>query len=294
MIAALNRGKAMALNPSKIIDRPPLITRQSYTARDVILYAIGVGVGVPDPTDAEALRFLYEKQLEVLPTMAIVLAAPPFWIDDPALGITWQKVLNAGQEMVLHRPLPVEGELTTELTIDAIYDKGIEKGALMLSHRVLRDAAGEALATIHQTHILRGDGGFGGEDFKADTAPLPARAPDKVVDLPTRPEQALVYRLSGDLNPLHIEPAVATNAGFERPILHGSCTFGIAGRAVLAAACDNRPENLARFGARFSRPVYPGDTIRTEIWHEGDLIRFRARAAERDIVVLDGGTAAIA
>jgi acyl dehydratase len=284
----------MALNPRAILDRPPLVTRQRYDSRDVILYAFGVGVGVPDPTDADALRFLYEKRLEVLPTMAIVLAAPPFWLDDPVFGITWQKALNAGQEMVLHRPLPIEGDVTTELKVDAIYDKGPEKGALMLSHRVLRDAQGEALATIHQTHMLRGDGGFGGEDFKADATPLPTRAADQVIDLPTRPEQALVYRLSGDLNPLHIDPVVATGAGFERPILHGSCTFGIVGRAVLAAACDNRPERLARFGARFSRPVLPGDTIRTEIWHEGEAIRFRARAAERDIVVLDGGTAAVA
>lgn len=284
----------MAINPRAILERAPLVTRQSYGERDVILYAIGVGVGVPDPTDADALRFLYEKRLEVLPTMAIVLAAPSFWLDDPAFGITWQKALNAGQEMVLHRPLPVEGEVTTELIVDALYDKGPEKGALMLSHRVLRDAAGEPLATIRQTHMLRGDGGFGGEDHKAGNDPLPTREADRVIDLPTRPEQALVYRLSGDLNPLHIDPDVATGAGFERPILHGSCTFGIVGRAVLAGACGNRPERLARFGARFSRPVLPGDTIRTELWYEGYFVRFRARAVERDIVVLDGGSAAIA
>ena len=285
----------MPLDPDILLNKPPLVTRQTYAAKDVILYAFGVGVGYEDPTDPIELGFLYERQLAVLPTMAIVLAAPPFWIDDPALGITWQKVLNAGQEMVLHAPLPIEGSLSTELRIDAIWDKGAEKGALMNSHRVLRnDATGEKLATIHQTHMLRGDGGFGGQDMpKKDSAPFPTRAPDLVVALPTRPEQALIYRLCGDLNPLHIDPAVATGAGFPKPILHGSCTFGIVGRAILRACAGNMPDRLTRFGARFSRPVLPGDTIRTEIWDEGKEIRFRARAAERDVVVLDEGVAEV-
>ena len=286
----------MSLDLDALFARPLLVTRQSYGASDVILYAFGVGCGNPDPTDPRELQFLYEETLHVLPTMAIVLAAPSFWIKDPRYGIDWRKVLNAGQDMVLHRPLPTAGNLSTELVIDALVDKGAEKGALMLSHRVLRDETGEALATIHQTHILRGNGGCGnhGEKAVAPTAPRPERAADIVVDLPTRPEQALIYRLCGDLNPLHISPEVATAAGFERPILHGSCTFGIVGRAVLRAVANDDPARLRRFAARFSRPVLPGDTIRTEMWVEGADIHFVAQALERDVVVLDQGIAEIA
>lgn len=284
----------MPLDPDALLNRPPLLTHQRYGPKDVILYAVGVGAGTPDATDPDELRFVYERSLSVLPTMAIVLAAPPFWLDDPALGITWRKALNAGQELLLHAPLPVSGTVTTEMRIDALRDKGPEKGAVMLSSRRLRDEAGQLLATISQTHLLRGDGGFGGhEPPKRAQTPIPARAPDIAIDLPTRPEQALIYRLCGDLNPLHIDPAVARSAGFERPILHGSCTFGIAGRALLRAVAGNRPERLRRLAARFSRPVLPGDTIRTEIWREAERLRFRARAVERDVVVLDDGSAEV-
>ena len=285
----------MTINIDALFERPLLVTHQSYEQRDVILYAFGVGCGNPDPTDPRDLPFLYEEQLRVLPTMAIVLAAPPFWIKDPRYGIAWQQVLNAGQELVLHRPLPASGPLSTELVIDALVDKGPGKGALMHSHRVLRDEAGAELATIYQTHMLRGDGGCGnhGEPQIGGHPPFPKRQPDLHIDLPTRSEQALIYRLCGDLNPLHIDPAVASAAGFERPILHGSCTFGIVGRAVLRAVANDDPERLRRFAARFSRPVFPGDTIRTEIWHEGGEVRFAARALERDVIVLDEGTCEI-
>ena len=284
----------MTLNLNTLLNSPPLITHQNYTVKDVILYAYAVGAGIPDPTAPDELKFLYEKSLSVLPTMAIVLAAPPFWLDDPALGIDWKKVLNAGQELILHEPLPVEASVSTELAIDEIWDKGPDKGALMLSSRKLRDDRGLLLATIKQTHILRGDGGFGGKDLpKTDGAPFPTGPADISMDLQTRPEQALVYRLCGDLNPLHIDPDVAKTAGFEKPILHGSCTFGIAGRAVLKAAAKNRPERLKRFGARFSRPVLPGDTIRTEMWLEGNTVRFQAKAVERNVIVLSQGVAEI-
>jgi acyl dehydratase len=283
----------VSFDPNVLLARPPQITRQIYTQRDTILYAVGIGAGIPDATDPADLRFLYEHDLVALPTLAIVLAAPAFWFDDPSLGIDWKKVLNAGQELVLYKPLPVEGSVSTTLTIDALWDKGAAKGAIMESSRVLRDAAGTTLATIRQTHFLRGNGGFGGvEQPKVADPPRPtARAPDSVVDLPTRQEQALVYRLSGDYNPLHIDPAVGRAAGFSGPILHGSCTFGVVGRAVLRAVAENDPARLRRFGARFSSPVYPGDTIRTEIWRDGPNINFRARALERDVVVLDRGIA---
>jgi acyl dehydratase len=282
----------MKLNVDLLLKGPQRSTRQHFTKRDTILYALGVGAGqTGDPDD---LRFLYERGLQALPTLAIVLAAPPFWLDDAAYGIDWKKVVNAGQEMVLEGPLPVEGEVSTELRIDALWDKGAAKGALMCSSRRLRDASGKLLATVHQTHLLRGNGGFGGNDQpSADESPPPTRKPDASIDMPTRIEQGLIYRLSGDLNPLHIDPEVACAAGFDKPILHGSCTFGIVARAVLRAAARNQPQALSRFGARFSKPVYPGDTIRTELWQDGQSVWFRAVAVEREVVVLDRGTAAL-
>lgn len=284
----------MPLDVTRLLHDPPRTFRQAFTRRDTILYALGVGAGVghDGPPD---LKFVYERELVALPTLAIVLAAPPFWLDDPAYGIDWRKVVNAGQELELERCLPVEGEVSTDLTIDALWDKGPAKGALMASSRRLKDAAGRVLATIRQTHLLRGDGGFGGPDMPAAReVAFPESAPDAVLDLPTRAEQALVYRLSGDLNPLHIDPAVGEAAGFGRTILHGSCTFGVVARAVLRLAANDEPGRLKRFGARFSKPVFPGETVRTEIWRTGAEIVFRARSVERDVVVLDRGTATIA
>jgi acyl dehydratase len=286
---------ATAFDPQALIARPARVTHQDYTRLDTILYALGVGAGLEDPTDPAELRFLYERDLLALPTLAVVLAAPPFWFDDPALGIDWKRLLNAGQELTLARPIPVEGKVSTRLSIDAVWDKGREKGAIMDSTRILLDEAGLELARIKQTHFLRGNGGFGGpaQPKVADVLPPADRGPDHIVDLPTRPEQALIYRLTGDLNPLHIDPAVGRSAGFARPILHGACTFGIVGRAVLRAAGGNEPSRLHRLGARFSSPVYPGETIRTEIWEGVEGIGFRARVVERDVIVLDRGVAVI-
>jgi acyl dehydratase len=281
----------MPIDVDRLLHEPPRVFRQSFTRRDTILYALGIGAG----RDGDDLRYVYERALQAVPTLAIVLAAPAFWLDDPAYGIDWKKVVNAGQELELERRLPVEGDVTTTLAIDAVWDKGAAKGALMQSNRRLQDAAGRVLATIRQSHLLRGDGGFGGAPAPAEAEPaLPERAPDAALDLATRPEQALLYRLSGDLNPLHVDPEVAHAAGFERPILHGSCTFGVVCRALLRLAGRDGASCLARFGARFSRPVLPGDTIRTEVWRAGNTWQFRARALERDVVVLDRGAARFA
>jgi acyl dehydratase len=148
---------------------------------------------------------------------------------------------------------------------------------------------------MSSTTFLRGDGGFGGPSGPTpEPHRLPERQPDISVDLPTLPQAGLIYRLSGDYNPLHADPAVAAGAGFSRPILHGLCTFGVAGRAVLRACCDNDQRRLGSFRARFSAPVYPGETIRTEIWRDAQTISFRARVPERDIVVLGNGLATLA
>jgi len=274
----------------------------SYSARDTMLYALGVGYG-SDPTDERQLAFVYEKALRAAPTLAVVLAYPGFWVKEPDTGIDWVRVLHGEQSLELHRPLAPSGKVTGRTRVKALVDKGRDKGALLVHERKLYGEAGELLATVESTSFCRGDGGFserpGNGPRGGDPAPPPPPAtpdapPDVACDLPTAPQAALVYRLSGDFNPLHAEPAVARAAGFARPILHGLATYGVAGHAILRSCCDYDPARLRSLAVRFSAPVYPGETIRTEIWRKGDALQFRARALERDIVVLSHGRARLA
>ena len=266
-----------------------------YEAKDTILYALGVGCGA-DPMDRTELPFVYEDGLKALPTMAVVLGYPGFWLKDPATGVDWRKILHGEQGLVIHKALPASGTVIGRTRVTEIVDKGPGKGALLYSDRdVLDKATGDLLATLTSTTFLRGEGGFGGPSGPSP-APhaLPERAPDIAVDLKTLPQAALIYRLSGDDNPLHADPDVAAAAGFERPILHGLCSYAVAGRAVLKACCGNDPTRLKRFDLRFSAPVMPGETIRTEIWRDGSTVSFRARVVERDVVVLNNGRAEVA
>jgi acyl dehydratase len=268
---------------------------QPYSEKDAILYALGVGLG-RDPMDEDELPFVYEKNLKVLPTFAAVLGWPGFWLRDLDTGVDWVKLVAGEQALVLHRPLARRGTAIGRTRVTEIIDKGAGKGALVYSERALIDAAsGERIATVTQTTFCRGDGGFGGPP-RAAPAPhaLPQRAPDRVCDRPTRPEAALIYRLSGDPNPLHAEPAVARAAGFPRPILHGLATFGIACHAILKGFCDLDPAGLKAIGGRFSAPVFPGETIRTEMWRDGRIVSFRARVLERDVVALNNGRCKLA
>ncbi|SEC08224.1 Acyl dehydratase [Rhizobiales bacterium GAS188] len=266
-----------------------------YELRDTILYALGLGCG-SDPTDEEELRFVYEDGIRVLPSMAVVLGYPGFWLKNPQTGVDWKKVLHGEQGLILHRPLPASGTVIGRTRVTEIIDKGAEKGALLFSERqVIDKQSGDRLCTLTSTTVLRGDGGFGGASGPApEPHRLPERQPDISLDLPTLPQAGLIYRLSGDYNPLHADPAVAIAAGFPRPILHGLCTFGVAGRAVLRVSCDNDQRRLESFRVRFSAPVFPGETIRTEIWRDGKTVSFRARVLERDIVVLNNGYATLA
>lgn len=263
-----------------------------YDAKDTILYALGVGCGC----EADDLRFVYEQRLEALPSMATVLGHPGFWLKDPAAGIDWRRALHGEEAITLHAPLPAAATVVGRSRIEEIVDKGPQKAALLHSTREISDqASGRLLAAVESTIVLQGHGGFGGPAGSVIERPsLPARQPDHVCALPISPRAALIYRLSGDFNPLHVEPDVAKAAGFSGPILHGLCTLGVAARAILKCCCENEPARLKQLRARFSAPVFPGDTLRTEIWLHGATVQFRARAIERQVVVLDGGVATIA
>jgi acyl dehydratase len=263
---------------------------QAYTRRDTILYALGLGHGA-NPTDPAELRFVYEDGLLACPTMAVVLGNPGPWTRDKRTGIDWVKSLHGEQGLVIHAKLPVEGRVIGTCRVTGIIDKGPGKGALLMQERALHDAAtGTKLATRTTTSFLRGDGGCGAPAREQPKPPaIPDRAPDIVHDIATRTEAALVYRLSGDWNPVHADPAIAARAGFARPILHGLCTYGIAGRAVVATICGGDPAALRELHVRFSAPVYPGETIRVELWEQGGEFRLRARAVERDVVILNNG-----
>jgi acyl dehydratase len=274
------------------LEVPP--KEQTYGAKDCILYALGIGLG-HDPMNEDELPFVYEKNLKVLPTIGTVLAHAGFWARERETGIDWLRVVNGEQGITLHRPLAGAGTVVGHLRIVEVIDKGAGKGALVLTEREVTDKAdGGPVATITQTTFCRGDGGFGGPPKKAPAPhPIPARAPDILCDIGTRPEAALIYRLSGDLNPLHAEPAVARQAGYDRPIMHGLGTFGVAGHAVLKTMCGYDPARLISFACRFSAPVFPGETLRTEMWRDGNVVSFRSRVIERDVIAADHGRAEV-
>jgi len=269
-------------------------TVRQISERDVILYALAVGYGA-DPVDERQLRFVYERDLVAAPTMASVLGHTTAWMRDPATGIDGTKVVHAGQSVRLHAQLPVSGTVVAEQRVRAIVDKGPDTGALVYIERTVSDeATATLLATVDHVSLCRADGGFQGrEDVPTSAVELPKGAPELICDLSTIPQAALVYRLCGDLNPLHVDPTAARAAGFERPILHGLCTYGVAGHAIIRTLCDYDPANLVALSGRFSAPVFPGETLRTEMWKRGGGCLFRVRALERNAVVLTDGIAEI-
>lgn len=267
--------------------------RHSFTRRDTILYALGVGLGTPSIDEAQ-LPFVYEEQLHALPTMATVIGYRGFWLKDPATGVDWKQVLHGEHAIRFHAPLPVEGEVISRQYVSALIDKGEGRGAVLSLTREIRTEDDMPLATIEHVSLLRGDGGFG-QSFGTvrSLPPIPDRMADEVVTLQMSDRAALIYRLSGDYNPLHIDPEVARAAGFPRPIAHGLCTYGLVGHAVLRAGCAYRTELLHSLAGRFSAPVYPGETIQVELWRTDDTLAVRATALERKVVVFDRGLAQI-
>jgi acyl dehydratase len=260
-----------------------------YTFRDTILYALGLGMGA-DPLDARELAFIYEKGLKVMPTFATVRATGMDQIVSRS-GIDLTLLLHGEERLRIHKPLPPEGRLATNARCLNVLDKGVDKGAVAFLECRIADAKTEELyATITASLFCRGDGGFGGPgDGGIAPHPIPTRAHDQELKLSTRSDQAALYRLSGDYNPLHIEPAFAKRAGYDRPILHGLCTYGMASRAIMQAYCDYDPARIRTFDARFSAPIYPGETLLTRMWKDGATVSFECVAAERGVTVLKNG-----
>jgi acyl dehydratase len=266
----------------------------TYTARDTMLYALGIGLGF-DPLDANQLRFVYEKNLQAMPTMAVVLGYPGFWMQRPETGIDWVKVVHGEERLCIHHPIPPSGTVVGRMRVTAVIDKGRDKGALVVTRRDVHDkATDKLLATVEHVTFCRGDGGCGGDDSLPTALPaVPQTPPPLSCELPTLPQTALIYRLVSDYNPLHADPEIAAKAGFPKPILHGLGTYGVAAHALLRTLCDYDPARLKRFDCRFSSPFFPGERLVTEMWPEGNTISFQSRSAERDVVVLAHGVAEI-
>lgn len=281
------------MNLDSVLNKNFSAIEHVLVARDCMLFALGIGVGSRDAATAGDLQFCYEQGLKVFPAMVNVIAHPGPWVKEPKLAIDWVKILHGEQSFVIHKPLqPAKTYVGNNRVVDVI-DKGAGKGAFLYVEKQLKEQGSEeVLSTITSTYLLRGDGGCGGTTTVAPTVHIiPERTPDSSLSLPTLPQAALIYRLSGDYNPIHADPVIARKAGFERPILHGLCTMGIAARALLQACCGDQPELLRSMKLRFSAPVYPGETIVTDFWRDGNVVSFRARVAERDVVVLNNGRA---
>ncbi len=288
-LAGVLRLEAMMSLNHSLVGVPGEPHERSWTSTDALLYAIGVGAGLGDPL--QELQFTTENtagvEQQVLPTFGVLLAQARTAGD---LGDFDRAMLvHAEQSIELHSPLPVHGTLRTSAMVTGIYDKG--SGALVETQNQAVDAVtGEPMVTTRGSTFIRGEGGFGGDRGSAPSWELPERAPDYKVTQQTRPEQALLYRLSGDRNPLHADPAFAARGGFSRPILHGLCTYGITGRVLLHELCGSDPARFRSMAGRFSRPVLPGESLVVSIWSGDDGTAQFQTAKEDGTVVIDRGT----
>jgi acyl dehydratase len=281
----------MPINYDALMAMKSLGQPYAYGDREVMLYAYGIGMGA-DPMDEKELAFVNEacaepRPLQVVPTFASVAA----WGAGPGdMKLNRVMVVDGERDITFHKPLATVANITADSSVLAVSDKGKDKGAVIRHQTILRDERGEPLATLVASRFARGDGGFGGPTGGIpDPHPVPTRAPDGSVDIVTRPDQALVYRLCGDRNPLHSDPEFAKRAGFPRPILHGMCTYGISCRGVLQTYADYDPSAFRQHAARFSSPVYPGETVTIDLWKDGDVISFEAKVKARNVTVIKNG-----
>lgn len=263
--------------------------RRRIEPRDCCFYALSIGL-CRSPNDEKELPFVYERRLRVFPTIAAVIGTPGFWVTDARTGIDLQNIFHSEQAITWHRPIAVGEYVTGVSRVVDIFDKGKGRGALIVVECEVRNDAGQPIWTVRRTAFVRGAGGFGGTADPTPRISLPDKQCDATCVLPTTGQQALLYRLNDDDNPLHADPAVARKAGFDTPILHGLCTFGIAGHAALKTLCKYDESSLRSLEVRFSAPVFPGETIVTDFWRIGNNeAHFRCRVAERDIVVVSFG-----
>jgi acyl dehydratase len=266
----------------------------SYGDRETMLYALGVGF-MRDPMNKDELSFVYENDLKTVPTMATVIGFSAGGTLARA-NINYLMVVHGEQRLTLHKPLPSAADVVFDERVVGVFDKGKDKGAVILLERAMREKnSGDPLCTLLMTIFARGDGGFGGpKEGAPEPHLLPTRAPDLVHECDTRPDQAFLYALSGDRNPLHRDPNIAKMVGFPRPILHGLCTYGTACRAIISTICKYDASKITGFDVRFSAPVFPGETIVTEMWVDGATVSFRSKLKERDVVVLNNGKCTLA
>jgi acyl dehydratase len=275
------------IDPAAILAHDFGAPTQSYVARDAILYALGLGLG-HDPLDPQELRFLDERALAVLPSFAVTLCSPGMWIRAPELGVDFARLVHAAQSAEFLNPLPATAQVIGSARVTSLADRGEGKGAVLVLERTVRDCGdGTIYCRLEQTLLLRGDGGFGGSPPPPPVSVMPQGEPDHIERIVTSPRSALIYRLSGDWNPLHLDPAIAAKAGFERPILQGLASYGMAGAAVSRALARD-PVSVCRLACRFSGVVLPRDKLEFRIWHESsDAARFQAFVGARK--VLDEG-----
>lgn len=276
----------MAFQPDRILAHDFGEGRQSYAPRDAILYALGLGLG-HEPLDDGDLAFLDETRLAVLPSFAVTLCSPGMWIRDAAFGVDFRRLVHSAQAAEFHARLPASADVVGTAKVVSLTDRGEGRGAVLELERQIADASdGGLYCTLRQTLLLRGNGGFGGPPPPQSSSLIPDRDADRHASVALSPRAALIYRLSGDWNPLHIDPAFARSAGFERPIMHGLGSYGVAGVAV-SRALDRDPADMSALSCRFSGIVTPGDTLAISIWPDRQGAAFRAHVGDR--LVLDEG-----